>query len=72
MEATIFYSSMSILVNGRPIDDFMASRGFRQEDPLSHFLFLLVAKGLARLMRNFSILEVSRGFLLMRIFILRC
>lgn len=62
MEATIFYSSMSILVNGSPTTDFMASRGFRQGDPLSHFLFLLVVKGLAGLMRIFFDFGSFKGF----------
>lgn len=47
MNVIVFSSSMFILVNGSHSEDFIASRGLRQGDPLSLFLFLLVAKGLA-------------------------
>ncbi|XP_058742442.1 uncharacterized protein LOC131614927 [Vicia villosa] len=62
MEATIFSSSLSILVNGSPTSDFMASRGLKQGDSLSPFLFLLVAEGLAGLMRNACEFGRFRGF----------
>jgi hypothetical protein len=40
------------LVNGSPIVDFNVGNGFRQGDPLSPFLFLIVIEGLAGLMRR--------------------
>ncbi|GAU46303.1 hypothetical protein TSUD_283280 [Trifolium subterraneum] len=52
MRACIFESSMSILVNGSPTEDFKVERGLRQGDPLSPFLFLIVAEGLTRLMKR--------------------
>jgi hypothetical protein len=42
---------MSILVNGSPTNDFKVSKGLRQGDPLSPFLFLIVAEGLAGMMK---------------------
>lgn len=45
---------MSILVNGSPMEDFMALRGLRQGDPLSPFLFLLVVEGLIGLIGSAS------------------
>jgi len=41
-------SSLSVLVNGSPIEEFKPQKGLRQRDPLTHFLFLIVTKGLAR------------------------
>lgn len=46
MEACVFNSSMSILVNGSPSRDFKVERGLRQGDPQSPFLFTLVTEGL--------------------------
>lgn len=38
-------SRVSVLVNGNPTEEFNVGRVFRQGDPLSLFLFLIVAKG---------------------------
>ena len=42
----------SILINGTPSPTFKASRGTRQGDPLSSFLFILIEEGLGRLTRK--------------------
>ncbi|XP_071718177.1 uncharacterized mitochondrial protein AtMg01250-like [Rutidosis leptorrhynchoides] len=39
-------TSISILVNGSPTNEFKLGRGVRQSNPLSPFLFILVAEGL--------------------------
>eukprot|EP00253_Pinus_taeda_P026164 PITA_26164 len=44
--------NFSILVNGTPSKTFNASRGIRQGDPLSPFLFILVAEGLGRFIKK--------------------
>jgi len=40
--------NFSILLNGSPTSTFNATRGLRQGDPLSSFLFIIVGEGLGR------------------------
>ena len=49
--------SYSILVNGEPRGNIIPTRGIRQGDPLSPYLFLLVSEGLNGLLQQ----VVSRG-----------
>jgi hypothetical protein len=39
----------SVLVNGTPSDFFSRSRGVRQGDPLSSFLFVIVMEALSKM-----------------------
>ncbi|GAU32181.1 hypothetical protein TSUD_68520 [Trifolium subterraneum] len=52
IRACVFQSTMSVLVNGSTTDDSNVGKGLRQGDPLSPFLFLIVAEGLTVLMRS--------------------
>lgn len=44
-------ASFSIMLNGSPSRTFMPSRGLRQGDPLSPFLFVLMMEGLGRVIK---------------------
>ncbi|GKV27606.1 hypothetical protein SLEP1_g36762 [Rubroshorea leprosula] len=54
-------STVSVLVNGSPSRQFSVSKGLRQGDPLSPFLFLLVAEGLNGLMSSAVEKEQFKG-----------
>ncbi|XP_058776499.1 uncharacterized protein LOC131650805 [Vicia villosa] len=52
MDACIFSSHFSVLVNGSATRDFRVYRGLRQGDPLSPFLFVIAMEALTALVRN--------------------
>ena len=53
--------TFSILVNGKPCGMIHPSRGIRQGDPLSSYLFLLCAKGFMALLAKAEIEERIKG-----------
>lgn len=55
-------SSMSVLINGSPTDEFTAHRGLKQGDPLAPFLFVVVAEGLAGLIKQAEETGCLKGF----------
>eukprot|EP00253_Pinus_taeda_P004347 PITA_04347 len=53
--------SVSILVNGAPLEIFSPSRGLRQGDPLSPFLFILMMERLGRTIKIAKVLGKIKG-----------
>ncbi|CAL5394180.1 unnamed protein product [Camellia sinensis] len=61
MKSCLSTANISILVNGSPIDEIQLERGLRQGDPLSPFLFNIVAEGLNLLLTRAKDLGLIRG-----------
>eukprot|EP00253_Pinus_taeda_P004755 PITA_04755 len=59
--ALITSASFSIPVNGSPSETFTPSRGLRQGDPLSPFLFILMMEGLGKAIKHAKIVGKIRG-----------
>lgn len=45
-------SSVSVLVNGSPSEEFRMEKGLRQGDSLAPFLFIIISEGLSGLMKQ--------------------
>ena len=58
---TVTTASYSILINGEPRGFVTPTRGIRQGDPLSPYLFLLFAEGLSALLRKAGDAGVLKG-----------
>ena len=57
---------MSIILNGSPTKPFKMERGLRQGDPLSPFIFVLVAEVLNKLLIKAKDLELIEGIKIRR------
>lgn len=55
----IFFNS--ILVNGQPGSVFKPTRGLRQGDPISSYLYLICAEGLSTLLNEAENVNKIRG-----------
>jgi hypothetical protein len=51
----------SLLINGTPKKPFWPSRGIRQGDPLSPFLFIMMMEGLRRSIKSTSVAGKIKG-----------
>ena len=61
IESCITTSTISILFNGNPCKPFKMGRGLRQGDPLSPFLFVLVAEVLNKLLVKAANMGLFKG-----------
>ena len=61
IKSCISYPSFSILLNGCPFGLFSPSRGLRQGDPLSPFLFIMGSKLFSRLLFKEERLDKVKG-----------
>ncbi|XP_071704175.1 uncharacterized protein [Rutidosis leptorrhynchoides] len=52
IRACLSSSSISVLINGSPTKEFSPKRGIRQGDPISPFLYIIVAEGLNILVKR--------------------
>ncbi|KAA3472347.1 reverse transcriptase [Gossypium australe] len=57
----ITIASYAVITNGRKGNNFQPTRGVRQGDPLSPFLFLICSEGLSTLMRTTKKNGLIRG-----------
>ena len=54
----------SILLNGAPTRTFIPSHGMKQGDPLSPFMFILMAEGMGKMIKNMVETWESKGMTL--------
>jgi hypothetical protein len=62
MRSCLCSGDLSVLVNGCPSEQVSIKKGLKQGDPLAPFVFLLVAKGLAGLVRMVELGELLDSF----------
>lgn len=54
-------SNIAVMLNGNPFKEFKPSRGIRQEDPLSPYLFILYMEVLSRLLYHLETIKKVQG-----------
>ncbi|MFS7999333.1 putative RNA-directed DNA polymerase [Helianthus anomalus] len=59
--ATLYSARASVLINGSPTREFDCSRGLRQGDPLSPFLFVIVMEALTCVMNKETSIGLFNG-----------
>jgi len=60
-------TTISILVNVIPTNEFNPSKGLKQEDPLTPFLFVIIIEGLTTIVRQAKVKNILNGIKLRKI-----
>lgn len=66
MKACIMTTSFTVMVNGGPLAFFSATRGLRQDDPLSLLLFIIFIQALNRILEKGREENLIKGILVGR------
>lgn len=60
--SSITYSTYLVLINGSPVGKIYPSRGIRQDDPISPYIYLICTEGFSKLIQKQNQAQLLHGF----------